>query len=336
MDAEQFLADVEARVLGPPVYTNDQVVERSGMTLDDAEPLWMELGFPPIESDVRFFTQADAEALGILRALLDAELVSAELVAVNARVLGHALARVAAFQAQAFAPAVAELLAPGRARAGAAAPPGVAAVANTDEAGHLVSEVLVPTMERFTSYVWRRHLVAALRRCLDERPTEVVGFCDLVGYTRLTTRLQADELPDVIGRFQQLAGLHLTTHDGRITKLIGDAVMFVVGDPAAAARAAVGLWAAAEADPRLPELRIGLARGPLVELEGDVYGETVNRASRLVELARPGTILADDETAAALLDSDEVDVRALRPRRLKGIGLVRAWSVRPRQHALTG
>ncbi len=356
----RFLGILAEKVLGPAVLTGEDVATASGMSEDEAETLWMELGFPPIENGVPHFTTADAEILGTLRAVQEADLVTPEVAVAMTRVLGQALARVAAAMAEAVGPALDEVLAsggpagepgPGRPTEAGGDPvasllavlegqaPGrqfragggmVAAAGNAEEAGDMVAGVLIPTMERFLTYTWRRHLVAAVARQLDHRPTEVVGFADLVGYTRLTTKLPEGDLPDMIARFQHLAGGEITKEGGRVVKLIGDAVMFVVPDAGGAARAALGLRAACEADRSLPELRIGLARGPLVGVEGDVYGDTVNRASRLVELARPGTILADDDCAGELVDSGEVLVRPLQPRKLKGIGFVRAWSVRGR------
>lgn len=353
MATADFLKSLEEQVLGAPRYTGPDVAAAAGMSYDEAEPLWMELGFSPVPEDQVFFTAADAEVLATVQAVRDDELVTPEVAAALTRVLGQALARVANAQAQAFAPAVAEALGVGRDDpgddaggapdddpGGAAPAPagrdrgsptaaGMARAANADEATTLVAEVLVPTMERFLSYTWRRHLMVAMRRQLDRRPAEVVGFADLVGYTRLAASLPDQELPEVITRFQHLAGLHVTRHGGRVVKLIGDAVMFSAPDPERAALAALGLVADCRDDPSLPDLRVGLATGPVVDIEGDVYGDTVNRASRLVELARPGTVLTDDDTAAHLLDSEEVTVRALRPRKLKGIGFVRASVLRP-------
>src|SRR5690606_11738226 len=69
----------------------------------------------------------------------------------------------------------------------------------------------------------------------------------------------------------------------------------------------------------MPELRVGLAAGPVVWRMGDVFGTTVNLASRLTALALPGTILADPQLA-----EDLTDAPASRPRavdRLAGRGL---------------
>ncbi|MHB8594896.1 MAG: adenylate/guanylate cyclase domain-containing protein, partial [Acidimicrobiales bacterium] len=245
-------------------------------------------------------------------------LVSPEAIVGMTRVLGQALSRVATAQAQfttsGIDPASADV------PDGATTPPEAQISARV--------ELTVPMNERFIAYAWRRHLAASLRRQLDPRKAEVVGFADLVGYTRLTSQLDGSELPELLARFQHTANHHVGTNGGRVLKVIGDAVMFVAHDAQSAARAALAIRDALADDDAVPAVRIGLAMGPLVEVEGDVYGDTVNRASRLAELARPDTILVDDGLGTALFDVADITVRPLRPRKLKGIGLVRTWSVR--------
>lgn len=310
-----LLARLEEQILGPADFTGLEIAERSGVPIEEAEQLWVELGFPPADRHGRHFTEADAEVLANLRQLRDSSVVSFDEVLGMTRVLGQALSRVAAAQVQLTT-------------AAAGAPdPGAEVAEEADRFGAAV-ELGVTMNERFIGYAWRRHLVAALRRFLDPRQDEIVGFADLVGYTKLSSRLEESELPALLTAFQQKATLPIATHGGQVLKSIGDAVMFVVPGPVAAARAALAIRDALEEDEDAPAVRVGLAMGPVVHFEGDVYGDTVNRASRLAELARPDTILADDTLGTALIDVPEVTVRPLRPRRLKGIGLVRSWSVR--------
>ena len=83
-------------------------------------------------------------------------------------------------------------------------------------------------------------------------------------------------------------------HGGRVIKTIGDEVLFVADDPAAAAEVALAMAERGE-DPRdrMPQVRAGLAYGAVVSRLGDVYGPTVNIAARLTSVARPGTVLVD-------------------------------------------
>lgn len=81
----------------------------------------------------------------------------------------------------------------------------------------------------------------------------------------------------------------------------------------------------------LLHLRIGLSTGRLVNLMGDYYGDTVNRASRPTVMAKPGTTLMDPATEEALTQPSTYVVRHLRPRSLRGLGMVRAACVLPRE-----
>ena len=80
-------------------------------------------------------------------------------------------------------------------------------------------------------------------------------------------------------------------------------------------------------------LRIGLATGHLISRMGDFYGGTVNLASRLTAIARPGSTLVDAATEGALDDPEPYVLRHLAPRPLRGMGLVRATSVSLRRRA---
>ncbi len=367
-----FIDGLAERILGPRRYTADEVGAAVGIAVDDIDPLWMELGFAPVERDQPLFTDADVDALRLLVSARQAGLLGDDVATALARVLGQALARVSATYAQLLAPAIAALAAgsaaPGTPAApapapgapgptGTAPPPGApgptftapararpedtggaqaagvtlsggAVLHDLQELTDTIADVVVPTMDRFVEYSWRRHLLTALERHLKPRTSEVVGFADLVGYTRLSATLGPGELPELVTRFQELATRHLVVHGGRVVKTIGDAVLFAFPDGASAATGALALVHACEDDPALPGACAGLACGAVSEVEGDLYGDTVNRAARLVELAHPGTVLADEDTALQVVDVEGLQLRQLRPRRLKGLGYVRAWAVR--------
>jgi adenylate cyclase len=309
---------IETEILGEMRYSGAEVAARAGIVFETAERLWVEVGFPPIDRDEPAFSEADIEALLSLKTLQEVRDVSTESVLGMARVLGQALSRVAASQIEVTLERF--LISDGVRVPEVGTPEG--------KELRIGIELSMAVSEGFITYVWRRHLAAALRRQLDPRKTEVVGFVDLVGYTRLTTQLDEEELPALLTRFQHIATSNVATYGGQVVKLIGDAVMFNAPDAPSAARAALGIRHALREEETVPRVRIGLAVGPVVRVEGDVYGDTVNRASRLAELARPDAILVDDAMGAELFDEGEFTVRQLRPRRLRGIGLVRSWSLR--------
>jgi len=311
------LADV---LLGTPAFTSRDVARESGLPLDDTQRLWRALGFPPVDDDARVFTRADVEVLRAVHALVERESAHMEDVLQLTRVIGRSLDRVADAQVTTIADRLEQ------ARAGAV-PDAIA----LDEVVARV-RTLAPNLELALGYVWRRHLVSALRRrsaapTASDRPL-TVGFADLVGFTAASQALAPRELTRVVERFETLAYEHVPARGGRVVKMIGDEVMLAVDDPARAADIAVALVDACARDPLLPDVRVGLATGPTVAWEGDLYGPTVNLASRLVNLARPATVLVDDGLGRRVQDDARFAVKRLRPVTLRGVGRVRPWVLR--------
>jgi adenylate cyclase len=305
-------------LLGPSEFTALEAAREAGVDPARARRLWRALGFPPVEDDARLFTRADIEVLRAVRSLMETQHADSDDVVQLTRVIGQSLARVADAQATVAADRLE------RARA----EPGEIAVPD------LVRRIaaLAPSLEQFLGYVWRRHLLAALRR-LSANPSTAdrnltVGFADLVGFTALSQALDARELATMVDRFEAIAYEHIPERGGRVVKMIGDEVMFAVDDGAFAADIAVALVEAHGQDAALPDVRVGLASGPVLSWEGDLFGPTVNLASRLVNLARPGTILVSDELGERLRDDPRFALRHMRPVRLHGIGPVRAWALR--------
>jgi adenylate cyclase len=109
----------------------------------------------------------------------------------------------------------------------------------------------------------------------------------------------------------------VATRGGRVIKTIGDEVLFTAGSVQEGAEIAFALLEIGDQDD-LPPLRVGLAYGEVVLRHGDVFGEVVNIASRLVSLARPSSVLVDREAAALLDGQDGWELRRLRPQRVRG------------------
>src|SRR5690606_22545162 len=186
---------------------------------------------------------------------------------------------------------------------------------------------VLPLFPEILEQVWRRHLQATARRRLLRADDAddlgmVVGFADLVGFTALAQQVTEEELAEVVDRFEHLAYDVVVTGGGRVVKMIGDEVMFLVEDPVAAAEIALGLAEASRQADGLTDVRVGLAIGPVLEREGDVFGATVNLASRATGIAHPGTVVVSPELRALLAEHPEYAFRSLRPRTLKHIGRV--------------
>jgi adenylate cyclase len=105
-------------------------------------------------------------------------------------------------------------------------------------------------------------------------------------------------------------------------------VLFQAEDAASAAEIALELLEAAEADERLPDLRAGLAYGPVVSRLGDVYGSTVNIASRLTSISRPGWVLVDRDLHDALQDDPRFTLKSRRPESVRGFHHLHPWRLR--------
>jgi adenylate cyclase len=120
-----------------------------------------------------------------------------------------------------------------------------------------------------------------------------VGFCDLVGFTRLGEGVPAADLGAIATRLAAIAAA-VAEPPVRLVKTIGDAVMLVAPEPAPLLHAALGLMEAADAEgEHFPAVHAGAAHGPALRRWGDYYGGPVNLAARLTERARPASLITD-------------------------------------------
>jgi adenylate cyclase len=306
--------DFEQALLGGErKFTRAQVSERAGISIERAEQMWHALGFATVPDDEIAFTDGDVEALRLVAALEDDGFIDPAVESSLARKLGQTQSRLASWQSAMFL----ELL--GRSKL------------SGDDAIE-VAALLLPAMERLQTYVWRRHLAAAAGRAVagsDElaRGVRVVGFADIVSYTRLTRRLTETELGQLIERFEGVAADVIALNGGRVIKSIGDEVLFVTDTPAQGAAIALALQEKVAEVEELPELRIGLAYGSVLIRLGDIYGEVVNLASRLTSEAKPGRVLADRELAAALDGHPAYRLRKLRRVSVRGYSHLTPYAV---------
>jgi adenylate cyclase len=300
-------------------FTRREVAERAGVSVDQARLLWRALGFADVGDDNVAFTQRDVDALVAVRELIGRGLIDETTQLAMTRAMGQSLARLAEWQVGALTDALSRDQAP----TGATAADSAAAAA----------EDLVPLMEGLIGFVWRRHLAATANRTLAladdaDAPQMAVGFADLVGFTSLTRQTDEDDLAVLVDRFEGIATDVVAEQGGRIIKTVGDEVMFVADDAATAAEIALQLLERVEAEPGVPDLRVGVACGTVLLRLGDVYGEPVNIASRLTSFARPGSALVDRELAAALEGNKRYRLRRVPPRPVRGYTLLQGMRLR--------
>src|SRR5438270_13563016 len=319
-EAVQLLAVDRILMPGEARYTQAELVEKVGFDLDQARRYWRALGFPDIPDGERAFTDSDVEALRTLKQLIDQGVVDPEVVMQLARVFGQSLSRMADSQVATLRTRVEEPLR----NAGASEH-------EVTEAVTAVTAAMLPTIEGPVLHSWRRHLAAAAQRQLfftsdsSGQETMAVGFADMVGFTAISQQLDEHELAAIVDRFESVAYDTIAEYGGRVVKMIGDEVMFVTEDPAAGAMIAATLAEVYGDDEGMPDVRVGLAMGPVLAREGDYFGPTVNRASRIVNIAYAGAAVVSDEVHEALEGDDRVGWKPLRPRRLKGIGWTPLW-----------
>ena len=147
-----------------------------------------------------------------------------------------------------------------------------------------------------------------------------VAFIDLTGFTRLTEE-RGDEVAAAVAlRLGELATDTVRPHGGRVVKLLGDGVLVRFDDTGAAAGGTLDLLAALPAA-GLPSGHAGLASGPLIVRDGDVFGRTVNMAARVADAAPDGHLYVP-ETVAPTLGTDRFNLRPADAAVLQGIGRV--------------
>jgi class 3 adenylate cyclase/tetratricopeptide (TPR) repeat protein len=175
-------------------------------------------------------------------------------------------------------------------------------------------------------------------------------FCDVVGSTPLSARLDPEDLRDVLAAYQRRATAVVEAAGGRVARYEGDGILAYFGYPAAseddaerAVRAGLELARGLETGSALAgrlSVHIGIATGLVVVGEllrsgvadnPPVVGETPNLAARLQALAEPGTALIDDATRR--LTGGLFEYRDRGPQRLDGFARpVRVWqAVRARR-----
>jgi adenylate cyclase len=299
-------------------FTKEQVAAAAGTGVAQARRFWRALGFPNSGDGAVAFTEADVvalrRALAMVRGGFDEDFTVQMI-----RSLGHTMNHLAEWQVQALYEYLTEERGLGREES--------VQTAAELATGHL------PQLQELLVYVWRRQLAAVAGRVLTPSDPEAaagelsVGFADLVSYTSLAARLDGRALALLMNRFVENCTDVIAANLGRLVKTVGDEVLFVAERVDLAAEIALTLTESMARDEVLPDVRVGLTRGYVVSRLGDVFGTTVNLASRLTAIAPPGCVLIDERTAAALAGHPTYDVRPESPRVLRGIGELRTASL---------
>lgn len=311
--------------------TRREAAEEGHLLLLDALKIWRAMGFPNISDEEVYFTPRDADALREISELMQRGGLTEEGALSLVRSMAQMTDRMAVWQVEAL---VEDLVINGQ---------------RTDAQARRellnVLPQLMPTVEKLLIYSWRRQLNAAVERLAmrQERPDALghndtgdradetdepknlplargIGFADLVSYTSLSRRMEERTLAALVQRFEQRCAEVIVAGRGRLIKTIGDEVMFMAESPQEGALIALALARIIKEDPDLPQSRVSFVWGRVLPRLGDLYGPTVNLASRLVALTPPGSVLVDTSTASVLGGDDRFILTPKQTHNVRGFG----------------
>lgn len=300
-------------------YNADEVTREGGLSFEQGQRLWRALGFPDTGDDIAY-GKSDVEAMEIVASAIDSGLLDQETVFRMTRALGHTMSRLADWQVSTLVDMVESDVGDGTS-------------ANRLEAALELARSVTPNFERLIIYAWRRHLAASVSRvealgAADEElltTSVTVGFADLVRFTALSNGLDDASLASLVETFESRCTDIVTARGGRVIKTLGDAVLFVCEDPRLATQIGLDIVRQIGSRQDLPDVRVGLATGSVINRLGDVFGPPVNLAARLTSVARTNRVIVDQTTAAVL--GDEFETRTLPARPLRGFGNVEPVTV---------
>lgn len=302
-----------AMVLGSPrKFTSREVSDAVGIPMYRARRYWRALGFANVPDGDPEFTHGDIDALSTLVGLVRDGILSESQCLAMARVLGRTTARLSFSHTEDMVKIL---------------DAGGATGAERRTAAVRLTERIIPDIDQLLQYGWRRHLAVAVQRLQPHVGTEgpftaTIGFADLVSFTRLSRQMSDRALESLVGRFESRVSDLVTSHGGRVIKSLGDEVLFVADDPKTGAAIALDIAALIQRRTHQPGVRIGVESGPVIAYAGDVFGDTVNLASRLTSMAEPNGILVGPALADALSGDDDFELRPIEPVKVRGYGVV--------------
>lgn len=135
---------------------------------------------------------------------------------------------------------------------------------------------------------------------LLSREPKSVAFVDITGFTALTQEHGDEHAAECAARLEAIAYDAATQNGGHPIKSLGDGVMMLFPGPAAAVEGCLKLMDSTRSH-QLPALAAGIATGPVVPRDGDVFGVTVNLAARIAAEASGSQLLVCPDTRTALL-----------------------------------
>jgi adenylate cyclase len=185
-----------------------------------------------------------------------------------------------------------------------------------------LQKALVMVYRRQRAHAWTEHSVKHVEAALEAEGIEghipqppAICFVDLTGYTRLTEERGDRFAADAPAQLGFLVKDISRRRGGSPVRWLGDGGMFHFRDPARCVDAGLDMVEQAPAM-GLPPAHIGIHAGPVIFQDGDVYGRTVNTASRLASVAQAGEVVVSEEVAQR---ADGFSYEDMGPVTLKGV-----------------
>ena len=319
--------EIEELLLGGELrYNRVEAVRQSGVSRDFAGRIWRAFGYPSMPDETIAYTEGDVAALDRLRRLVDDGILDEDGVIRLVRAFGQTMTRLAEWQVNLLRSMLTQDLNDA---------PSAQAVDTVVD----IAEKHIGDFEPLVVHAWRRQLAAAGTRALAAaasrengdsagRPMTTVGFADMVSFTQVSRELEEIELARVVEWFEETAADIIASCGGRLVKTLGDEVLFSAETPEVGAEIALTVASAIQDETEVPDVRVGVAHGPVLPLMGDVFGTTVNLAARLTSLARPGSVVIDAELAACLEKAPDYEVTRIVRRPVRGLGIVQPYVLR--------
>jgi TolB-like protein len=158
-----------------------------------------------------------------------------------------------------------------------------------------------------------------------QRRLAAILAADVVGYSRLMQADEAGTLSALKARRTDILVPLISTHHGRIVKVMGDGVLVEFASAVNAVTCAAELQGAMDAaNAGLPEdrrivLRVGINLGDVMVEGSDLYGDGVNVAARLEALAEPGSVFVSQTVFSHVKGKTKLDFEDLGERNLKNL-----------------
>lgn len=313
---------------GPALYSAADLSERTGTSRETVHSFWSAMGFPVRDDEAEAFTERDLEVYTAWTDLLEAGAIDKATSQSLLRANAHLADRLGLWQVEALVEDAVRRLGLDD------------TTARIYVLDHMRDKVAV--LERMMTHSWQRHLEALLTRMDAEVSTRgleeakarfplnrCLGFVDMVSFTSHST-IMGDALVGLIQKFEDESRAAVTEAGGRIVKMIGDAVMYIADDLPTGLKVVTSLIERLGADDEILPVRGSFVRGDVFSRSGDVFGPTVNLASRLVDIAPVGRILTDPSTAAAIAAGElgrEYRLEEFPSAELRGFGQISPYLV---------